>query len=73
VNEKDVPVMAPEFMLLLRFTYHIVPDGRPDSVKVTPNSSMNDIDFETELPFTVKDPEDGEGEYVLFDVATVYE
>ena len=34
-KEYDVPVMAPESMPLLRFTYHDVPDGRPDSVNVT--------------------------------------
>ena len=34
-NEYDVPVIAPESTLLLRLTYHVVPDGRPDSVKVT--------------------------------------
>ena len=37
VNEKeyDDPMIAPESMPLLRLTYHVVPEGNPDSVNVT--------------------------------------
>ena len=37
VNENvyDVPVIAPESTPLLRLTYHVVPEGNPDSVNVT--------------------------------------
>jgi hypothetical protein len=30
-NKDDVHVIAPESIPLMRLTYHVVPDGRPDS------------------------------------------
>ena len=34
-KEYDDPVIAPESTPLVKLTYHVVPDGRPDSVNVT--------------------------------------
>ena len=56
-NEYDVPVIAPDFIPLLRFTYHVDPVGRPDSVNVTEYvTSENVMGSESDLPFTVNDP-----------------
>jgi hypothetical protein len=55
--------MGPDDVCPVKFTYHDVPDGRPDSVNVTVYLTKgNDTDLETDPPFTVKEPEDGDGE-----------
>ena len=60
-KEYDVPVIAPESIPLLRLTYHVVPEDNPDSVNITVYlTSENETDLETEPPFTVKEPEDGD-------------
>ena len=54
VDENDWP--------LLKFTYHVVPEGNPDSVKVAVYLTMENVtDLETEAPFTVIEPVDEEG------------
>jgi hypothetical protein len=35
LNAKDVTLIVPDFMLLIRFTYHVVLAARPDSFNVT--------------------------------------
>ena len=52
---------------MLRFTYHVVPDGRPDSENVTvyltgENVTMGRV---TEDPDTVSVPEYEDGAYIL--------
>ena len=52
--------------------YHVTPEGSPVSLKVTRYiSSENDTVPETADPFTVKEPEDGFGLYILLPVAMV--
>ena len=59
-SEKDMVLVVDENdWPLLRFTYHVVPEGNPDSVKVTVYlTSENETGLETEPPFTIKEPED---------------
>ena len=66
VDECDAPPVI--------LTYHIVPEGNPDSVNVTPYvNKLNVIDSDTAAPFTVNDPDAELGAYSLFPVAILYE
>jgi hypothetical protein len=53
-----IVVPVPEYDCpLLKLTYHIVPEGNPDSVNVTVYvTSEKVIDCETGAPLTVNDP-----------------
>ena len=56
-NEYEDPVIAPDFIPLLRLTYHADPVGNPDSVNVTVYvCNLNDILTCLFAPFTDKDP-----------------
>ena len=58
-NEYDNPVIAPDFIPFVKLTYHAVPDGRLDSVKVAVYFTSEN-ETETELavvnPLIVNDP-----------------
>lgn len=65
-NVYDIPVIGPESIPLLKFTYQIVPEVRPVSVNVMLYlTSEKVIELENEVPLTVKDPECNEGSYIL--------
>jgi hypothetical protein len=58
-----IVLVVEDSVVPLNVTDHDVPDGRPDSVNVTVYLTKgNDTDLETDPPFTVKEPEDGDGE-----------
>ena len=49
-------------VLFVTLVYHVVPDGRPDSVNVTAYvAKVNVTDTDCGLPLTVTEPEDEEG------------
>ena len=67
----DEPVIGPE-LLFVKFTYHVVPFGRPVSVNVTLYVTFEKvIGSFIDFPFTVNEPEDGDGKYVFSVVAIV--
>lgn len=54
-------------------TYHVDPDGRPDSMKVIEYVILeNRTDSEKDLPLTVKNPKFAEYLYIWFDVVIEY-
>jgi hypothetical protein len=73
VNDIDVvlPLYDSPFVRLMN---QRVPGGRPVSLNVTTNlTSVNEMLIFNEEPFTVNDPEYGEGAYLLSTVAMVKE
>ena len=59
---KDIVSVVDENLWpLLRFTYHVVPDGRLDSVSVIVYNFTKLTDFDTAEPSTLKEPIDIDG------------
>ena len=59
-------MISPDFISLLRFTYHAVPEGKPVSVNVTLYAIENCTDIEIDEPLTVNEPKP-EGAYIFIE------
>ena len=71
-KENVIVFVVDDSVVPKRVTDHDVPDGKPDSVNDTAYlTSENETNLETEPPFTGKEPEDGDGSYILSEVAIV--
>jgi hypothetical protein len=67
-------VIGPESIPFVRSTYHTPPEDKPDSVNVTVYfTSENVVESETGVPSTENVDEIGDGAYILFAEAIVYE
>ena len=65
VVKTDVPMELSEDWPVM-FTYHLVPEGSPVSVKVTVYVTAEKVtDCETVAPLMVNDPEPGDGLSIL--------